>query len=307
MMAICKSRVRALALGTSALLTLALAAAPTAAQYYPAPRAYPPAPPPPPPPQAMLAPHHADAVVRSLGLTPLGRAQPQGPMFVVPAMGQEGTQVQVTLDRRTGRVVEIMRIGTGAPRMATLPPTPPRDPYYADDDDDEFVEFDNDEVFPPLVRGAPPARTYPGAGRGPAVITREGIEADDLPPLGSGPRVVERDPDITGSVSRNPYIGSVPPTGRPAPVDPLLGVPKEFRGQQPRGTAPSPPQRTAARPPESSPRTAPLPRPRPADAPTFARNAKAGQPAAEPGAEESSVAPEAKEEAEKFPPVQAFE
>jgi hypothetical protein len=279
-----KSRLRPLAVGAGTLVVLAAAALPAAAQYYyPAPRAFPPA-----PPHAALAPHHADAVVRSLGLRPLGPAQRHGPTFVVPAMGQEGTQVQVTLDRRTGRVLEIMQVGPAAPRMARLPAYPPRGPYEADDDG-EPAGYENDEVYPPLVRGQPLARNYPEPGRGPAVITREGIQSQDLPPSGVGPRIVERDPEITGSVTRQATRGT---------ADPLIGVPKEFRGQQ---------QRTAARPPETGSRATPLPRPRPADLPAVAQTEKTSEPAAAPVVQEPVLTPKAKEDAEKFPPVQALE
>jgi hypothetical protein len=292
------SHVRLLALGAPALFVLILAAAPAVAQYYyPAPRAYPPAPP---PPQAMLAPHHADAVVRSLGLTPLGRAQPHGPTLIVPAMGQEGTQVRVTLDRRTGRVLEIMRIGPSAPSMATLPAPTARGPYEADDEG-EPAGYENDEVYPPLVRGQQVRQNYPEPERGPAVITREGIRSQDLPPPGAGPRIVERGPDVTGSVPLGPYVRErgVAPRSVPGSVDPRLGVPKEFRGQQ---------HRTAARAPaDSIPRIAPLPRPRPADAPTVAQSNAASEPSAAPAMKEPSLPPEARQDAEKFPPVQPLE
>jgi hypothetical protein len=94
------------------------------------------------------------------------------------------------------------------------------------------------------------------------VITREGIEVDQLPPPGAVPQVVTRDPEITGSVPR------AAPRG---PVDPLLGVPKEFRGRDGRAE-PEPRERLAARTPNDGvPRVAPLPRPRPADAPAVAQ------------------------------------
>jgi hypothetical protein len=283
-----KSRIHRFA-GAS-LFVLALGMAPAAAQYYPAPYGYPPAP----PPQAILAPHHADSVVRSLGLTPLGRAVPHGPMFIVPATGQEGTQVQVTLDRRTGRVVQILRVGYGAPRIATLPPGPPPPGYDADDDDAGY--FDDEDDLPPRAPRGPYA-VYPEARSGPAVITREGVESESLPPPGTGPRVVARDPDITGSVPRGSASGR---------VDPLVGVPKEFRGQQQRSAAPAQ-QRTAARPPAATPRAAPLPRPRPADAPQVAQNESTREPATTPAANKPSLPPAAREDAEKFPPVQTLE
>jgi hypothetical protein len=280
-----KSRIHRFA-GAS-LFMLALGMTPAEAQYYPTPYGYPPA-----PPQAVFAPHHADSVVRSLGLTPLGRAVPHGPMFIVPATGQEGTQVQVTLDRRTGRVVQILRVGYGAPRIATLPPAPPPPGYDADDDDAGY--FDDEDDLPP--RG--PYAVDPEARSGPAVIMREGIQSESLPPPGTGPRVVARDPDITGSVPRGSASGR---------VDPLVGVPKEFRGQQQRSAAPAQ-QRTAARSlADSIPRTAPLPRPRPADAPQVAQNESTSKPATAPAAIKPSLSPAAREDAEKFPPVQPLE
>jgi hypothetical protein len=136
----------------------------------------------------------------------------------------------------------------------------------------------------------------PSLPSGPAVITREGIRSQSLPPPGSGARIAEREREITGSVSR---------AGRVGAVDPLLGVPKEFRGQSQRNAAPQ--QRTAARSPaDLIPQSAPLPLPRPADAPTVAQNESASEPAAAP-AKAPSLSPEAKKDAEKFPPVQPLE
>ena len=220
-----RSNLKPSALGALAALVLAGGTLPVAAQYYP-------------PPQAMLGPQHADAIVRSLGLVPVSRAEARGPVFVVHAAGQEGTQVQVTLDRRSGRVMQITRSGYGAPRIASVPSS--RAPLYdPEDDEDDFAAF-----------------------------------GGDLPPPGAGPHVVTRDSSITGSVQR------VAP-----PVDPLLGVPKQFRGQQ----------RTAARSPESIPRTAPLPRPRPADAPSVAQQ------------ETPPAPPAARPKPEDVPDVQGFE
>ncbi|MCC6947839.1 MAG: hypothetical protein IT539_08740 [Bradyrhizobiaceae bacterium] len=252
------SRVKPLA-RASALVTVTVSIAggfgtPAAAQYYP----YPPAPPP--AFYGMMEPHEADAAVRSLGLRPIAPPRPHGLVIIVHALGQEGSQVQVMLDRRTGRVRQIIRVGHGAPQMATLPPGArpydPRPPMPEAFDDDE------DAV------GLPP-------GAGPRVITREGIEADELPPPGAGPQVVTRDREITGSVPQAALRG---------PVDPLLGVPKEFRNRDGRvQPVPSEPrERMAARTPsDGMPRVAPLPRPRPADAPAVAQR-EAPSPEAEP-------------------------
>lgn len=255
--------------------------APAAAQYSPYP----------PPPRAyygMIAPQEADAVVRSLGLTPVAPPRPYGPVFVVHALGQEGSQIQVTLDRRTGRVRRIIRVGQSAPRVVTLPPDarpydprPPMPEYF--DEEDEA--------------GLPPRS-------GPRVITREGIEVDRLPPPDEGPRVVMREPDVTGSVPR------AAPRG---PADPLLGVPQEFRDRQGRTepARPEPRERLAARTPNDGVlRVAPLPRPRPVDAPAVAQKdeqkdapppaAKQEPPQPESPAAKPEVAPEDVPDAQGF-------
>jgi hypothetical protein len=262
--------VRLLVSGTVAVPVVSAAAAPAAAQFYPYPPAYPPAPP------AVVygnvQPHEADGIVRSLGLTPIAAPRPHGPVIIVHALGREGSQVQVTLDRRTGRVRQIIRVGYGAPLLAPVLPgarpygPPPADPGFFDDDDDEEAAF----------------------GSGPRVITREGIESRQLPPPGTGPQVVTREPEITGSTPRTSS----------GPVDPLLGVPKEFRGRSGAGEPPQtmrPSQRLAARTPgDSIPRVAPMPRPRPADAPSIAQRDSAPEKAetAKPSALQPPVKPD---------------
>jgi hypothetical protein len=183
-------------------------------------------------------------------------------------------------------------MGRSAPRVVALPPGPPPPGYYADDDEPGF--FDEEDDLPPRVlrRGYPDSD--PSLPSGPAVITREGIQSQALPPPGSGARLAERERETTGSIPR-----------RSGAVDPLLGVPKEFRGQPQRNAAPQ--QRTAARSPaDSIPQSAPLPLPRPDDAPTVAQNESTSEPAAAP-AKAPSLSPEAKKDVEKFPPVQPLE
>lgn len=232
-----------------ALVVSAFGLQPAAAQYYPGPRIYAPAPPPPPEAYGL---HNVDSAVRSLGLRPVSHVRIRGPVLVVDAVGQEGSLVRVSIDRYSGRVMRIVRVGHGAPQIVAVPAAP--GPYEAEDDDD-YGEYEP----------APPHG-------GPSVITRQGIEAGDLPP---------RSPDVTGSVPRHA----------------LNGVPREFRGGQP--------QRLAARPPDPAPRVAPLPKPRPADAPAVARTeTEAPKPAP---AKQPTLTPEAKADAEKFPPAQGFE
>lgn len=231
-----KLRVRAWGAISAVVLTLS---APAAAQYYyPANPAFPP---PPPPTFGFMPLHEADAVVRSLGLNPVAPARPHGPVIFVDALGQEGSLVRVTIDRRTGRVRQIVRIGQGAPQIATA------QPGY-------LYEGAEEEDGAPGYTGNAPGPYSPG----PSVITREGIQAEDLPPPGTA-----READITGSIPR---------TVRPGPVDPLLGVPEEFRGRARSAPPPRPAAKLAARTPDDAvPHTAPLPRPRPADVPAVAQ------------------------------------
>lgn len=249
---------RALALGAAAVFLASPAGSEPAyqiAQFYPA---YPAYPAPPPVPRRQLA----EAAVRSLGLTPIGPVQRDGPVFIVPAVGREGTQVQVTIDRRTVRVLQITRIGQGAPRVVTRQAVP--GPGYEPRDEDDYAALEDDEL---------PARAAPGY---------------------RGPNVIARDPDVTNSIPRS----------SPRPVDPLVGVPKEFRGQP---AARDEQQRLAARPPaDAIPLTAPLPRPRPADVPAVAQNQTAPATPAEAAPAPKPDVPAPKPDV-KVPAAQGFE
>lgn len=275
--------VRALAFGAISASAIAYSSAPVAAQLYPV------HPAPPPPAFGLMPPHEADALVRSLGLTPIAPPRAHGPVIFVNAVGQEGSQVRVTVDRRTGRVREIVRFGPAAPRIVGVQPGPG---YVYDDYDDE------DDLPPPYAQG-------PGPYSGPQVITREEIQANELPPPGTGPRVVTREPE---------YTGSVPPSAARRSVDPLLGVPPTFRNRPATGEAARAPgrEKLAARTREPVvPNVAPLPRPRPADAPAVARRDSAAPAPTPPARTDADDAPAADEtgqgeEAEKYP-VQPLE
>lgn len=272
---------RSIGLLTTAAIAAVAGASPASAQYYPSPRVvYVPAPAP------AFGSHQADAVIRSLGLRPIGRAQARGPVLVMHALGQEGSPVIVTLDRHSGRVLGIVRTGYGAPRMARVPGP---GGYDLDEEDYAFLEDD-----------LPPPGAMPDDRQGPSVITRRGIDAGELPPV-VAPRGPEREPYYTGSIPRSVY--RTQPGGR----DPLVGVPKEFRGQESRPASPQP--RVAARGPEPLPRSAPMPRPRPAEAADVAvRDASPHE--AKVKQEKSlqhELSPAAKADAEKYPPMQGFE
>ncbi len=258
----------------------------------------------------MLQPHEVVDIVRSMGLSPVNHPRPQGPVWVIRAIGQDGTLVRVAIDGRSGRVMDIVQIGPRGPRLTRSEPgMPPGSGPY------EVIE--QPYGMPPR----PPSRV-PGAWGGapdpnPQIITREGIRSGDLPPPpatgpymeknapGAGPQVITRDPDSTGSV----------PSSAPRPIDPLNGVPPEFR----RGASRSEPAKdkriAIGTPADSSQRATPLPRPRPADMPALAKGddapaAATAPPAPKTGTPEKSateVTDSAKKKSTDWPPVQPLE
>jgi hypothetical protein len=273
-------RLRALALCAISIAGVTWSFAPASAQSYQLP---------PPPGFGLMPPEDADPLVRSLGLTPIAPPRAHGPVILIEAMGQEGSQVRVTVDRRSGRVRQIVRLVP--PQIATLE----RRPAYEPDDDERGFFRNNAPPPPPYMQG------QPGAYSGPQVITREDIESEDLPPPGAGPRIVTREPDSTGTVPRTMSRG---------PVDPLLGVPAEFRNRgvrsEPAQAEPQKERLAARTPADSVPRVAPLPRPRPADAPAVVQRESAPAMTEAP----KPPAPEAKAKDEQSPgrfPVQPLE
>lgn len=266
----------ALSPGPVAAAILFAAIAPAAAQYYPPAGVYVPAPPPPPP--MAVGAHDAQATVRSLGLRPVSHVRVRGPILVIDAVGQEGSLVRVSIDRHSGRVTQIVRMGRGAPRIVSVPGGPA--PHY-EPDDEEFAELERD-----LPRG-----------HGPRVITRQGIDSDELPPPGA-----DRGPYVTGSVPRDVYRSR-------GNADPLRGVPPEFRREHSRRGVPAPRPRVAALPSDPAPRAAPVPQPRPADAPAVAQKADEENASAADEQEpvKHELSPAAKEDIRKFPPAQGFE
>lgn len=225
-----------------ALAALAFGSLPAAAQYYyPGARVY--APPPPPPPPVVYGVRDVDAKVRSLGLRPVSHVRIRGPVLVVDAVGQEGSLVRVSLDRYSGRVTQIVRIGRAAPQVVTVP-----EPYDADDEED----YADDEPAPPQG--------------GPTVITRRGIESRELPGA----------PAVTGSVRRDPLNG-VPKEFRGEQARTAPQPPQRLASRPPDATraAPLPKPRPADAPTVAQTETQPPPAAKPAPAkPTLTPAAK---------------------------------
>jgi hypothetical protein len=230
-----------------------------------------------------LPPHEVITIVRSLGLKPVSAPRARGQSWVVRALGQDGTQVRVVLEATSGRVIEIMRLGPPPPQVVRIIPGSPRGAGRYEDPE-EFEELDDK---PPV----PPGRVPRASG--------------EAPYPGAGPQVITRDSEFTGSLGQRS-------------VDPLLGVPPEFRRGAKRSDPP-PEKRIATRPPtDSSPRATPIPRPRPADVPTQAKAdaapAVAPAPAAAPAPKAGTDKPaqtvvtgKDKNQPSNWPPVQALE
>jgi hypothetical protein len=158
-----------------AVVSLALAwfeGSPAAAQMYPSPAPY-----------YGVAPGQVLARVQSLGLRPVSEPRLRGPVWVVRAVGREGTLVRVLVDAGSGRVVNMVAIDQPyPPRLASSggpasegPWVPMRGPGYGND-------------LPPSAGGGygPPPMgegyQYPGAhgpgpqsSRGPAVDPQMGM------------------------------------------------------------------------------------------------------------------------------------
>ncbi len=269
---------RILPVSLLALIAAIAASGEASAQPYPAYRVYPEAQ----QYQLRVPPHEVAAIVRSMGLMPTNAPRPRGPFWVVDAVGQDGTPVRVRVDGMSGRVAEIVRVP--GPRLVRAYPgagydgpppgvygPPPQDnyaqprggqPQYYGEDDDEY-----------------PLKDGPNYGRQGNPNYYGGPRGSVQPPL-SGPQVVTRD-GVTNSI---------PQSSRNNSHDPLLGVPREFRGEQKPKTEQ---KKTAAKPAEKTPSATPLPKPRPADAPNVAKTET------KPAATAPAAAPQPKQEAVK--------
>jgi hypothetical protein len=189
---------------------------------------------PPPAPYYGVDPGQVLARVQSLGLRPVSEPRLRGPVWVVRAVGREGTLVRVLVDAGTGRVVNMVAI---------------------------------DQPYPPqLASGG-------SVSEGPWVPMRGPGYNDGLPPPtrgGYGPPPAREGYSSPGGA----YVPG-PQSSRGPAVDPLTGVPSEFR-KGANGGAVQPEKKVASRP------STPLPKPRPADAPQDASKKDAPAVAAAP-------------------------
>jgi hypothetical protein len=164
------ARVAAYAVSLAALAWYA--GSPAAAQMYP-----------PPAPYYGVAPGQVLARVQSLGLRPVSEPRLRGPVWVVRALGREGTLVRVLIDVQTGQVVNVVAIDRPYPPRLALggpagegPWVPMRGPGY-----DQMPPPAPGGQYgpPPMEQGySSPGGAYlpgPQSSRGPAVDPSTGM------------------------------------------------------------------------------------------------------------------------------------
>ncbi len=217
-----------------------LMATPAAAQMYPAQPYY----------GGVISPGQVIGAVQSLGLRPVSEPRFRGPVWIVRAVGREGTLVRVVVDSQTGRVVNMTAIDRPMP-----PNMVPGEP------DPRFVMRGQryPEPGPDVDDGPPPPPQYRG-GQQPY--------GSSQPPYGGGQAMPDDDDDqpmpLDGRYAPRPNSSLSQPASRqasaPKSVDPLLGVPPEFRGKNVKTESKPADKRVASKPVNT-----PLPKARPDD------------------------------------------
>jgi hypothetical protein len=222
-----------------AVVTL-LMATPAAAQMYPSQPHY----------GGVISPGQVMGAVQSLGLRPVSEPHLRGPVWVVRAVGRDGTLVRVVVDSQSGRVVNMTAIDRPMP-----PNMVPGEP------DPRFVMRGQRYPGPSEDYSPPPQPQYRG-GQQPY--------GSNQPPYGGGQAMPDDDDDQPmppdGRYAPRPNSSINQPqsprqASAPKSFDPLLGVPPEFRGKNVKIESKPADKRVA-----SKPVTTPLPKARPDEA-----------------------------------------
>jgi hypothetical protein len=217
--------------------------------------------------RGVLPPHEILTIIRSTGLDPLDRPRRRGSNYVLHAIDDDGREVRVLVNGRSGRVVSL----TPVEMASRLPPGAVIESYGPP----RYVEpgaVEIDEPEPPVVYEAEPPVGYP---------PRPSAEVPDAAPparRGAGPRVITATPDRPEVVSSVPGPRVI--TATEAGRDGLLPPPPERFPQRaaPGAAKPKPAvRRTVA----SLPKRPPLPRPRPGSEAEAAPPPDVGKPEAD--------------------------
>ncbi len=191
----------------------------------------------------------AMAAVQSVGLRPVSEPDLRGPVWVVRAIGRDGELVRAVVDSQSGRVVNITTLDRPVPPEPDMTPggrkprVVTREPHYDGPYENREPEYRGTKSMPPYGSNQPP---YDEQG----VLDEEDEDQPIQPPGGrslSSP-----------NSSLGPQISSQ--SSAPKNVDPLLGVPPEFRGKNAKLES-----KSADKPVASKTSTVPLPKARPDD------------------------------------------
>jgi hypothetical protein len=202
-------------------------------------------------------------IVRSRGLTPVGRPRRHGGHYLVPAEDELGRMRRVVIDARSGRLLRVEAVGRefGGPRTFAM--RPPRSVPNA-------RRHGGDGMGPRIVeprRRLPPLRPPEAVDEAPEAESAG--EPPPMPPQASLPADAESPAVITTPENSGPQALPAPPTPEPrvAPAQkPAAGAPR--------------PRRASV-----NPANPPIPRPRPAAAPETTGATGTGAPPAAAGQE----------------------
>jgi hypothetical protein len=209
------------------------AGSPAAAQMYPSPAPY-----------YGVAPGQVLARVKLLGLRPVSEPRLRGPVWVVRAVGREGTLVRVLIDAESGRVVNMVAIDQPyPPRLASGGPAsegpwvPMRGPGYGNDLPPPSAGGGYGPAVDPQM-GMPPE--FRKGANGNAVQPEKKVASHPATPLPK-PRPADapqdaskkdaptvatapKEPEITGSVpasEKKDGVSAAAPAKASIPVSPL--------------------------------------------------------------------------------------
>ncbi len=188
-------------------LTALLAAAPAAAQPYPAEPYY----------GGVISPDAVMRTVTGMGLQPASEPRLRGRVWIVRGIGREGTIVRVVIDSHTGRVVDMQAVNRPGPYGGPYGPGVQPGPYQPD---------------PRYVMRDP----YPGDAR-PYPAPRPGQVYQDEPPY-PGARGVAPPDDDDDDVQPGPQPrGYVPHSSVTPPVQPRVSAKPETKPENKRVAA----------------------------------------------------------------------
>jgi len=195
-----------------------------------------------------ISPGQVMAAVQSAGLRPVSDPRLRGSVWSVSAIDRDGELVRAVVDSQSGRIINITALSDSEPSeimpRGSEPRMAMRGPHYEDMYEDEEPEYRVRQPMPPYGSNQPP-------------YSAQALPDDEVDqPIG---QLDGRPFPPPNSSSNGPQFSRQ--TSAPKNVDPLLGVPPEFRGKNARIES-----KLTEKPVASKPTSAPLPKARPVEA-----------------------------------------